>query len=95
MSTSTEVLVAALTDAGDPKLAPMIERAKNGYYHDFKSPLIDPIPVLMEELLVLGHSGLADRAMNGDFDATPEESREWAASPEGQETFREWLRGGQ
>jgi hypothetical protein len=27
--------------------------------------------------------------VNGDFDATKEESDAWAASPEGQETFRQ------
>lgn len=30
------------------------------------------------------------RVMAGEFDATPEESKEWAASPEGQQTFGEF-----
>ena len=30
----------------------------------------------------------AERVINGEFDATPEESRAWAESPDGQETFR-------
>ncbi len=32
---------------------------------------------------------LAQRVLDGEFDATREESDAWAASPEGQETFRQ------
>jgi hypothetical protein len=31
---------------------------------------------------------MVQRAIDGEFDASREESAEWAASPEGQETFR-------
>ncbi|MBO2461553.1 hypothetical protein [Actinomadura violacea] len=93
MATSTEILVAALTDAGDPKLAPLIERAKTGYYNDFQSPLVSPIMELVKDLRKAGHHDLARRAIDGEFDGTKEESDAWAASPEGQEVFRSLLRG--
>ncbi|KKK69903.1 hypothetical protein LCGC14_2929370 [marine sediment metagenome] len=33
------------------------------------------------------------RAMNGEFDATKEESDAWANSPEGQQTFNDLVSG--
>jgi hypothetical protein len=32
---------------------------------------------------------MVDRVKDGDFDASKEESDAWAASPDGQETFRQ------
>lgn len=34
-------------------------------------------------------AAMVSRVIDGDFDATREESDEWARSPEGQETFRQ------
>lgn len=36
---------------------------------------------------------IRQRHLNGDFDASMEESDEWAASPDGQETFRKLIKG--
>lgn len=78
----------------------MIQRAVDGYYHDFLSPLDFPEIQLVEDLRAVAANrslprstrqeinGLAQRVIDGEFDASPEESAEWAASPEGQETFR-------
>lgn len=79
----------------------MITRAVDGYYHDFLSPLTFPEMQLvadLRELAVQPTTGpkaraalvaMADRVIQGDFDATKEESDEWSASPEGRETFRQ------
>ena len=72
-------------------------KARTGYYHDFLSPLDLPEIALINDLGVAAQThpdnaaaimGLRERVMNGDFDASDEESEAWAASPEGQETFR-------
>lgn len=79
----------------------MIERAIAGFYHDFLSPLDFPEIQLVQDLrAIAGNTSLprstrqeiermAKRVIDGEFDASPEESAAWAASPEGQETFRQ------
>jgi hypothetical protein len=86
---TTEILARALEETGDAGLAGMVERARAGEFHDFLSPHAFPEVTLMEELRAKGYSGLAQRVVNGDFDASPAESAAWGASPDGQATFAE------
>jgi hypothetical protein len=84
----------------------MVQRANRGYYHDYLSPLALPELALVSELRELARSRtlsqrsrgmctrLADAVIHGDYDASKAESEEWAASPEGQATMAELLRGG-
>lgn len=90
MSTA-ERLAEAMVEAGCP--ADMITRARAGYYDDYRSPLPFPITQLVDDLRDTGHYDLARRAMDGDFDGTREEADAWAASPEGQQVFRDLLGG--
>ena len=98
-------LAAALRDVG---LAKMADKAATGYYHDYLSPLDLPEIQLMHDLALAASDAagkadgatrfreivaLRDRAMNGDFDASAEESDEWAKSPEGQDAMRLLIRG--
>jgi hypothetical protein len=89
---TTEKLAKALREAG-ASLA-MIIRAKDGYYDDYRSPLATPMMQLYADLMAEGKRDLAERVAAGEFDATKEEADAWAASPEGQATFREFLKGG-
>jgi len=99
---TSERLAARLrTVAGIP--AAMIERAEQGYYHDYVSPLTFPEMQLVADLrALLGTPGagnaaikaVVDDVIGGIYDATREESDAWAASPEGQAAFRELLEGG-
>jgi hypothetical protein len=77
-------------------LTPMAAAARTGYYHDYLSPLAMPELQLINDLAEAAgkrpeQSGvimaLRRRVINGEFDATTAESDDWAASPEGQETF--------
>ena len=86
---TTERLAQALTQAGAP--AHMIEQAQAGYYDDYESPLAMNITALVGDARAAGLDGIAARAADGEFDATKAESDAWAASPEGQETFRSLL----
>lgn len=97
---TTAKLARALSGIpGVPK--EMIQRAVDGYYHDYMSPLTFPEIQLVTDLRELATlpatprnsrpllRALADDVISGAYDASKEESDAWAASPEGQETFRQ------
>lgn len=97
-------LAAALREAG---LNDMADKAAEGYYHDFLSPLDFPEMQLEADLraardsaaIMLGQGiaqpieELRQRHLNGDFDASTEESDEWMASEDGQQTFDSLIKG--
>ena len=72
---SKELLKAGLED--------MADKARTGYYHDYLSPLAMPSVQLLNDLKKHGKTQLIKRHMNGEFDASPEESDDWAKSDEG------------
>lgn len=55
----------------------MITRAKEGYYSDYDSPLTLPCVQLIRDLIMIGATDLTNRAKNGEFHATKEESNAW------------------
>jgi hypothetical protein len=75
----------------------MANKAAAGYYHDFMSPLETPTITLVNELHIAAEKAepadrekilyVREQVINGDFDASREESEEWARSPEGQRTM--------
>lgn len=78
-----DFLAQELEKAG---LAAMAAKAREGYYHDFLSPLAMPCQQLAADLLEIGTVEaltLRQRHINGEFDANTEESKEWAKSLEG------------
>lgn len=82
-----DILAGELIKAELPEMA---AKAATGYYHDYLSPLAMPCLQLAADLKRAGTpAALALRArhLNGEFDATKEESDDWAASPDGQEAF--------
>lgn len=92
-----DMLAQALRDVG---LDEMAGKAATGYYHDFLSPLATPEMQLCNDLLFEVHfhpeseytearTVLRQRVINGDFDASTEESDDWAKSDEGQAAFRQ------
>ena len=95
-----DILAEALRQAGLPDMA---TKAAEGYYHDFLSPLPLPEKQLMHDLQVAKKLSkderqidkiriLLERHLNGAFDASNEESEEWAKSKEGREAFKELVR---
>lgn len=88
-----DILAGELTKADLPEMA---AKAATGYYHDFLSPLDTPCLQLAADLAAVGTpAALALRArhMNGEFDATKEESDDWADSPAGQDVFAMLVQG--
>ena len=62
-------------------------RAATGEFDDYADTYACPITQLHSELCAAGFTQFAKRVAQGEFDATKEESDEWANSPAGRETF--------
>lgn len=63
-------------------------RAQTGEFDDYADTYTCPITQLYSELKAAGLTKFAARVADGEFDATKEESDEWARSPSGQEAAR-------
>lgn len=63
-----------------PQLA---QRARDGLYDDFRSPLAFPKVALLKDLLAVGDKELAERVSRGDFDNTREDALAFMESEEG------------
>lgn len=61
-----EKLADALTKAGAPEI--MVDAAKRGRYGDFESDSATPIMDLVRDCRAAGLDGIAQRAMDGEFD---------------------------
>lgn len=92
------LLADALRDVG---LTEMADRAATGFYHDYLSPLATPELQLVHDLhqaalkrpdTAQSILALRRRVIDGEFDASTEESDAWAASEDGQDTFRRLIR---
>jgi hypothetical protein len=91
---TTEKLAVELEKAN---LSEMATRARKGYYHDFLSPLAAPCLQLEADLRAVGTreaEAIRQRHLNGDFDATKEESDAWAESPDGKACCGQLLKRG-
>lgn len=78
--------------ANAEKYEAFAKRAETGEFDDHAIPSDEahacPITQFYSELMAAGFTKFAGRVANGEFDATKEESDEWANSPDGQETFK-------
>jgi hypothetical protein len=98
---SSQKLADALRAAGVEELA---KRAELDEFHDFLSPHdlpsitlnIELVAILKSEIpqeMALAITNIRAQHLDGEFDATTEESDAWANSPEGQATFAKLLEG--
>lgn len=91
---TTEKLAIELDKANLPSMA---KKAREGYYHDYLSPLPAPCLQLEADLRSIGTPEameIRSRHLNGEFDATKEESDAWVESPDGKAAFGELLKRG-
>lgn len=65
------------------------KRAEVGEFSDYGDAHACPITQLYSELMAAGFHKFASRVVCGEFDATPEESNEWAWSEAGQQIAKE------
>lgn len=56
----------ALAEVGYPNS--VVEKARAGYWSDFKTPLVAPKMELVAMLTTDGHNDLAERVKTGEFD---------------------------
>lgn len=56
----------------------MIDRARQGYYDDYDSPIAMPCVQLVKDATDAGLTHIAQAAKEGCYDATAEESEAWA-----------------
>lgn len=92
MSHTKDILADELEKAG---LTEMAAAARTGYYHDFLSPLDTPCLQLAADLAEVGTPAalaVRERHLDGEFDASTEESEEWMNSSDGREAVRSLLR---
>lgn len=81
--------VAAIArPANAAKYEAFARRAETGEFDDYADTYACPITQLHGELVAAGFLKFAARVANGEFDATFEESEQWARSPSGQEAAR-------
>lgn len=90
---TTERLAKALEELGDPKLADMIKRAREGYYDDYKATILDPDMELVHELRTAGHPHMAARVQDGEWDAQDWEKRDALVKEARDLLRREWPGG--
>jgi hypothetical protein len=64
------------------------DRAETGEFDDYADTYVCPITQLHAELMQAGFTKFAARVASGEFDATKQESDEWAASASGQEAAK-------
>mgnify|MGYP001613988739 CR=1 FL=1 len=80
--TTNARLAQALEAANAPKA--MVTAARAGCYGDFTTESATPIMDLVRDAQRAGLPAIARRAMDGEFDATREESEAWAAGQTGE-----------
>ncbi len=81
-------LAAAIAEYNkDGKHDKLIARAASGEFGDYADTHACPITELHRLCKKYGLHELAERVANGEFDASKEESDEWAASESGQAAF--------
>lgn len=75
--------------ANAEKYEAFAKRAETGEFDDYADTYVCPVTQLYGELMAAGFTKFAQRVANGEFDATREESEEWARSESGQALAKE------
>ena len=82
-------IAAQASPSNAAKYEAFAKRAETGEFDDYADTYVCPITQLYSELMAAGFTKFASRVANGEFDATKEESDEWARSPSGQAAAKE------
>lgn len=82
-------VAAKASPANAAKYESFAKRAETGEFDDYADTYVCPVTQLYTELLAAGFTKFAARVAAGEFDATREESDEWARSASGQELAKQ------
>jgi len=88
LAAELRLVAAKATPENAAKYEAFAVRAATGEFDDYGEKYVCPITQLYQELMAAGFGKFAMRVEEGEFDATREESDEWAASEAGQEAAR-------
>lgn len=89
LATELRKIAAIASPSNAEKYEAFAKRAETGEFDDYSDAHDCPITQLYKELSAAGFTKFAARVANGEFDATKEESDEWARSPSGQTAAKE------
>jgi hypothetical protein len=81
-------VAARASAANAARYEALAKRAETGEFDDYADTHVCPVTQLYSELTAAGFTKFAARVANGEFDATKDESDEWARSPSGQEAAK-------
>jgi hypothetical protein len=87
-ATAMRLAQAILADATEERHRRLAARAETGEFADYGSMHTCPITECYRLCRQMGLHSMASRLANGEFDASAEESDEWANGPEGQEVAK-------
>lgn len=82
-------VASVASPSNSEKYEAFAKRAAAGEFDDYADTYACPITQLHAELSSAGFTKFAARVAKGEFDATKEESDEWARSPSGQAAAKE------
>lgn len=88
LAAELRVIVQKATPANASKYEALAERAETGEFDDYGTVHVCGPTALYQELIAAGFTKFAQRVASGEFDATKEESDEWANSKEGREAMK-------
>lgn len=88
LAASLREIAGQATPANGSKYEAFAKRAETGEFDDYADTYVCPITQLYSELTAAGFTKFAARVADGEFDATKEESDEWARSPSGQDAAK-------
>lgn len=89
LAAELRAVAAKASTVNAAKYEALAKRAETGEFDDYADTYDCPITQLHNELAAAGFTKFAGRVATGEFDATKEESDEWARSPSGQAAARE------
>lgn len=88
LATELRMIAAKASPRNAATYEALAARAETGEFDDYADTYVCPITQLHSELVAAGFTKFAARVASGEFDATKEESDEWARSPSGQEAAK-------
>ena len=91
LATELRKVAAIASPDNSAKYEAFAKRAETGEFDDYADTYVCPITQLHSELTAAGFAKFAARVASGEFDATKEESDEWARSPSGQAAAKKLL----
>lgn len=90
LASELRAVAAKATPDNAARYEALARRAETGEFDDYGTVHVCGPTALYHELLVAGFTKFAKRVLDGEFDASIEESDAWANSAEGREAMKDF-----